>query len=217
VRPEGKHDPRRETDNPCREVARHRSGSIHRASGAIAAARAEVIEDRPREERTEQQQVGQRAIRDQVRERPDLDPRDHRMADCLLDPRPRHVGRDQQDERRKGQQRSQMPRPQRRTPDHHRRQPRFAVAVDEEHEAHDREEGVDRLPAVQPELRHLRVAKARREDAGGMDTEKDHEAEDQQGHGRSRDKVSGEPGAPHRPAQSAHCTLTTTYWLPEGW
>ena len=99
------------------------------------------------------------AVREQVSERPQRDARRHRMAERRLDLRSRHVRRGDQHERDDCQQRRGVPRPRRPVSRRRRGCARLAVAPDDQHEAHERDERVQPLPRLFAKARDL-VARA---------------------------------------------------------
>jgi len=70
VQPDAERGPGRDADDDGEHVACGRAGRIHGPDRAVAFARRRVVGDRPREEGAEQHDVGERAVGDQVRERP---------------------------------------------------------------------------------------------------------------------------------------------------
>ena len=160
----------------------HAPGRVHDAGQAIAAARRRIVGDRPREEAAEQHDVGQRAVGQQVTERPHLGAEHHRMADRGLHPRAAHVAGDDQHERGQHQQRGEVARPRRRRVQHHGRLPREAEAVHDEHEADERHEREEALPALLAQAGDLRAAPGIREDAQRMRAQEYDQAGHQYGH-----------------------------------
>jgi hypothetical protein len=74
------------------------------------------VDDAIEEERSEQDDARQVAIRRQVRERPDFHGQQHRVFDGLLDEPGRRISRDDQDQRWQHQRERDVPRPDGRRP-----------------------------------------------------------------------------------------------------
>src|SRR5262245_34840156 len=86
MQPESEDQPRNDTRDHSLHIACKRAHGIGRAGYTIAPSRGCEREDRPDKKRTEQQDVAQISVRQEMRERPRLDPRRHGVTDLRLDP-----------------------------------------------------------------------------------------------------------------------------------
>ena len=119
-----------------------------------------------------------------MRERPQFDPRHHRMPDLRLDAIARHIRGGKQDERDQHEQRRDVKRPARRIPQKIPFGARQPVAVDDERETSEGNDGVDALPRIKADARDRAGAKTVGENANGVNAEEDDEAEEEVGHAK---------------------------------
>jgi hypothetical protein len=150
---------------------------------AVAPARGTKDQHRPEQETAEQQQVGERVVGQQVRQCPDLDGQGHRVVQLVADVVVRHVGGGEQHEGHQHQQRSQVPRPRQRGPQHFGALPRQPVAPDDQAEAGQREQRVQALPRAFAAPRDDRAAPVVGDDAHRVHAQEQDQADDQCAHG----------------------------------
>ncbi len=160
--------PGRQPDDEHNGIPRPGARRITRARCAIAPTQRSEIDHRPQQEGSEQDHRRQRAVREQMRERPGLHGRNHRVPDCGFDAIAGHVRRSEKYERRDSEQRSEMPRPRRRRPEHDRLRLRQVIAPYDQRQPDRRRQRVQPLPGV---LRRSGRSAPRRHPSPTMRTE----------------------------------------------
>ena len=162
--------------------ARRRRRHLVRLRGRTALHR-DAVGDGPGEEAAEQQHVGEHAVGEQVRQRPELDGEQERVLRGRADPA-RQVGGEQQRKDRQHDDEGEVAQPGGRRVEDDRIAARHAVADDDQRQAHGGSERVEPLPGPLAEACDRRRAPSGRDDRDAVDAQEDHQADDEHEHGR---------------------------------
>ena len=178
VQPKREHRPRPHPGRDHDRVLRiPRRDHIRLSQPNIPPQRRRIQRRSPRQEPTEQRDVRDIAVRDQMRERPERHRQRHRMPDRGADAVSGHVGGRDEHERDEHERGRHVPRPRRQHVQDRGLRARLAVAPDDRGEAGDRDQRVEALPRALAQPRDQLGAERLAPDPHRVEAEEENEKE----------------------------------------